>query len=105
MLNAIQERKQIEKYILNDFLPYFFSGFKEKDNNYSKNRHHKTYFEYQGIQYIIEVLTYGDGYGGFLNILNQVGSEIDFSKKGSLEEFFLFANKRMKQYKLSKLYK
>jgi hypothetical protein len=47
MLNSIQERKQIEEYILNDFIPNYFSGFKEIDSNFSKNGHHKTFFKYQ----------------------------------------------------------
>jgi hypothetical protein len=100
-----QERKRIEQYIDNDFLPKFFDGFEVLEYKFSKNSHYRKYFEYQEIEYLIEILRYGDNYEGYLCILDEVGAEMVFSNKGSLEEFFLIANKSMKQYKLSKLYK
>jgi hypothetical protein len=100
-----RELKRIEEYISNDFLPIFFSGFKKMDYIFSKKRHHKTYFEYKNIQYVIEILAFNDGYEGYLYILDGVGAEMVFSKKGKLEEFFLAINKNMKEYRLSNLYK
>lgn len=103
--NVSRELKIIEEYISNYFLPNFFSEFKKMNYVFSKKRHHKIYFEYKNIQYVIEILAFNNGYEGYLCILDEVWAEVVFSNKGNLKEFFLAINKNMKEYRLSKLYK
>jgi hypothetical protein len=100
---ALQQRKQIETYIMKDFLPNFFVGFKKKRFN-SNRTYHQTSFEFKDVKYVFQIYTLSSGYAGYLYILEQAEIETQFPLCKEFEELTLEINKGMKKYKLSKLY-
>lgn len=100
---SLQQHKQIETYIMKDFLPNYFAGFKKK--KFNRNRtYHQTTFEYKNIKYVFQIYTLSSGYVGYLFILDQPEPEAEFSLSSDLEKLILKIEKGMKRYQLSKLY-
>jgi hypothetical protein len=100
---ALQQRKQIETYIMKDFLPKFFAGFKKKRFN-SKRTYHQTSFEFKNVKYVFQIYTLSSGYAGYLFISDKPEPEAEFSLSNDLEKLILKIEKGMKKYQLSKLY-
>jgi hypothetical protein len=97
------EFEPIEKYVKEEFLPQFFKGV-EKNSFIRTSSRHESNFEFDDKYYTFSILLLGNEYSAYLSNYKVPDSQIAFGNADKLEDVFLLVNKKMKHYRLSKIY-